>query len=658
MRAISEAFRKRLETNTTLLAKATLTLADGTVRDLAGDDLVSLSCEQATTSSGSFDVGAAIIGSLSVTLNNHDERFATYDFDGSSVIAYVGADLGGETEWLRVGTYLIDQPDSFSGTIALDGLDYMAKLEGSYSKARTSYPATLGEIVSDACSACGVTLATRTFPNSGYSVSRRPDSEDITCLEVVAAAAQVAGCYAKVDENGALHIAWYDRDGFSGEDWLDGETFDGAAPYASGDDADGGTFDYDLGYVADGGSFDSSSGWAHIHSYTSLKVYTDDVTITGVQVTAEDEVIVNSDGSEENGNDGETVLSGTDGYVIRVEGNPLVCYGQAAVVARQIAGSVVGMTFRPFSASLVANPEIEAGDCVIVSDARGNSYRSFATTVALKANGPMTVSCDAKSKSAAAVVKKSEAQKAEDNARDDLHREEASRKDQYAKFEVTASEIRAEVADKASKSELSQTASQIQSTVREQVEEGVSEAKGYASTVVTQTARDLTVEINSAQSSAQSALSAANSAKSVTNRFSFSSSGLQITGLSGGTQRVATYTADGFRVDAETCTMGSSSGALTVKDWGMYFESSGGEQMWLTDGSRYGGGSHFRAGGGGWYLYAGAQGGFKAEGGQFRIWCGTSPDTGNNEFYVKGTGWSFGVSATGVYYNGNRIHEA
>lgn len=620
MRTISEAFRARLETNTTLLAKATLTLASGKVRQLEGDDLVSLSCEQATTSSGSFDVGAAIIGSLSVTLNNHDERFSGYDFDGAKVVAYVGADLGGNVEWLRLGTYLVDQPDAFSGTIALDGLDFMSRLEGEYSKVRTSYPATLGRIVSDACSACGVTLATKTFPNSGYSVSRRPDSEDITCLEVVAAAAQVAGCYAKVDELGALHLAWYDREGFGGEDWLDGETFDDATPYASGDDADGGTFDYDLGYVADGGSFDSSSNWAHIHSVTSLKVYTDDVRITGVQVTAENQVVVNSEGEEENGNDGETAMSGTDGYVIRVEDNPLVCYGQAAAVARQIANAVVGMEFRPFTATMVTNPEIEAGDPVVVSDARGNSYHSFATTVAIKANSSMTVTCDAKSKSAAAVVKKSEAHKVEESARDDLEREETARKAQGAKFEVLAGEIRAEVEDKASKSELKQTADAIESTVTEKVttakNEAISSANSYTSTTVRQTARDLTVQINSAKSQASDAQDTADAAKNITDKFIFSSSGLQIQGTSGGRQSVATYTSTGFTIDTEQVEMGSVEGRLAIKNWGWYYESNNGSHFWQTDGERYGGGYHT---------------------------------------HFDGNGYDFSVNKDGVYWNGNRL---
>lgn len=184
---------------------------------------------------------------------------------------------------------------------------------------------------------------------------------------------------------------------------------------------------------------------------------------------------------------------------------------------------------------------------------------------------------------------------------------DVSIREQGAKFEVTADEIRAEVAGKASKSELKQTADSITSTVSEKVStaknQAVAEAKKYTdgveseiSTTITQTARDLTIAINSAASDASDAQDTADSAKRVTDRFTFSSSGLTIQGTSGGTYKVATYTQDGFTVDAETCTIGSAQGSLCVKDWGMYAEFSNGIQFWVTDGSRYGGGEHFYVG--------------------------------------------------------------
>lgn len=193
-------------------------------------------------------------------------------------------------------------------------------------------------------------------------------------------------------------------------------------------------------------------------------------------------------------------------------------------------------------------------------------------------------------------------------------------KEQGAKFEVTTNEIRAEVADKASKSELKQTADAIESTVTEKVEtakdEAISSANSYTSTTVRQTARDLTVQINSAKSQASDAQDTADEAKSVTDKFIFSSSGLQIQGTTGGRQSVATYTQSGFTVTAESVEVGSSEGRLAVKNWGWYYESNNGSHFWQTDGERYGGGYHT---------------------------------------HFDGSGYDFKVDGAGVYWNGNRL---
>lgn len=94
MQAISADFSRALLDNSSLLVKATLALADGTKRELTGDDIVSLSYEQATSSDQSFDVGSAVIGKCDVTLNNHDHRFDAYDFTGAIIAPYVGKSFG------------------------------------------------------------------------------------------------------------------------------------------------------------------------------------------------------------------------------------------------------------------------------------------------------------------------------------------------------------------------------------------------------------------------------------------------------------------------------------------------------------------------------------------------------------------------------------
>lgn len=104
-------------------------------------------------------------------------------------------------------------------------------------------------------------------------------------------------------------------------------------------------------------------------------------------------------------------------------------------------------------------------------------------------------------------------------------------------------------------------------------------------------------QLNRLESDVEDAQWDATMARNVTNRISFTSNGMEIEGTNGRTQSVATYTSEGFEVDAETCTIRSATGSLTVKNWGMYGEFDNNVRMWITDGSRYGGGHHFLASG-------------------------------------------------------------
>ena len=422
--------------NATLLVKATIKFSDGTTQNLSGDDICAMSVEASSSSSGSFDVGAAIVGQLSVTLNNYDERFSARDFEKSVIVPYVGKDVGGgNIEWLRLGTYVTSQPDSYSGQISITALDYLSKLEKNYDGSKVSWPCTLGLLAKAACDACGVELRSSGFANSEYSVTSAPELENETWLDIIGYIAQASGTFVRAGADGAIEFAWYDTESLESEDWLDGETFDDASPYASGDSAGGGDFiNYDAALAYDGGTFGSNHDVANINRFTSLTVYTDDVVVTGVQVTAANEIIVDDDGRESNGNDGETALYGSDGYVLSLDSNPLVLYGQAATVASQVGKRVVGMCFRPFSCSSVTDPSIEPGDAAIVTDRKDNAYRTYVTSINLTVNGSETIECTAKSASRNSVSSASAATKAIVAARNDIKREQAGREAALAKL--------------------------------------------------------------------------------------------------------------------------------------------------------------------------------------------------------------------------------
>lgn len=345
--------------------------------------------DDGVTPSNQFTVGSCIINKLTVTLNNIYDKFSAYDFDGAVVTAYLGLDLGGRIEKLRKGVFTVDETSYDGTTITLECLDNMSKFDEDYSNVKTTYPATLGEIVRDICSYCGVTFNTPGFENRNYEIAGRPVDDSLTCRQVLAYCAQLACCFGRCDTYGRLEFKWFEQGIFEKNDSLDGRFFDDGTPsYISGDTAEGGDFDdYSSGIDADGGSFDDLDYFHHIFSLSSFNVSTDDVVITGVQVTEEF--------AETEKDKKQTITVGAPGYVLAVSGNKLIQKGTAEKVAQYLGSKLIGLKFRPMSTQTLGDPTIEAGDLSYVTDRRQNTYNCLITNLSFNLGGFMSISCDA-----------------------------------------------------------------------------------------------------------------------------------------------------------------------------------------------------------------------------------------------------------------------
>lgn len=384
--------RTKINNHCEVLFKSLLTLADGTQYNITGEDVMGGSVEftQSVSSNGSFDIGSAIIGSHKLKLYNFDRRFDSFDFTGAHLTSQVGIPLdNGNVEWIRKGTYWVEQPKSYGEIIQLNCDDSLCKFDVPYSEVNTKFPATAAVIARDICTHCGVPIAYINFANSGIVFRTAPDKE-ISCREALSYLAQATGNFVRITNDDRVEITWYNTSIFDDEDWLDGEEFDAGNPYQSGSDADGGNFtDYSSGDNYDGGSFENGQ-IANIYSYSQATVITDDVVITGVQVTAQDEET--EDGK---GKDGETYLQGAKGYVLVIKDNPFITYGRAREFAQIIGAHIVGMTFRPFTASVIGDPLVEASDGAIITDRNQNSHCSYLTTVTYKIGQFATYACNA-----------------------------------------------------------------------------------------------------------------------------------------------------------------------------------------------------------------------------------------------------------------------
>lgn len=424
MLSISSEYELSLNENSNQLIKAKITFADNTVRQLTGDDIVSCDFDQQVSSDSSFDIGTAIIGQMTITLNNHDGRFDACDFTKAQFVVWVGKQLSKGTEWIQRGVYTANQPDSYNGTIAISALDNMSKFEKPFRTFLASVGALQGAnasvrtLLTDMCRHCGVTWvdsgdkAFDTKFEYGYVDS------NATCRQALAYACQALCVNASITNDGRLRTVWYDSAPFEAESDLDGGEFDAAKPYATGVSKDGGNFtDYSSGASADGGTFFTNKGVHRLYAFSNITVNTDDVVITGVSVT-ERSVTVGSKTTN-----GGSYTVGTEGYVLDVSNNPLIIPGTGKSVADRIGAKVIGLRFRPFSGKHICVPSLEAGDCAYVIDRKQNVYKTYVTRVKYAVNGGMTVSCGAKSASRNSADNAGASTSAVVRARNELHQE-------------------------------------------------------------------------------------------------------------------------------------------------------------------------------------------------------------------------------------------
>lgn len=350
---VSAAFKAALENdNRNFSGSCTITLASGKSIPIDDSQLWDngFVINDSTSSTGGFDIGSAIVQKFTLRLNNMYDDFTEYDFTGAEISnVKVSLSVSGKTEAVSKGVFTVNDTSYDGDIITLECLDNMHKFDVNYSKSNLTYPATLLQIVQDACRCCGVTLATDSlqFEYYNYAIQEKPDDNTMTFRDVLAWVGQISGHFWKCNKSGQLSAGWYNMS-------------------------------------------DLSAG-TNIHTLqtnvvTDVNVDMDDVVITCVRVVTEDE----------NSNQ-VTFQSGSDGYASVIDGNKLINKDNAAEIVSMIGGRVVGLRFRPMDVSALQDPTIEAGDGAIVYDRKLKSYKTFFTNVVFSIDADNQMSNDAES---------------------------------------------------------------------------------------------------------------------------------------------------------------------------------------------------------------------------------------------------------------------
>lgn len=348
MYPVSQLFKEKIqELDRVFQAKIQIHHSEG-ILELDEGDLIqgTLIFNEATQSGENFTIGEAIASNIQFTIVNKPE-YDDIQFIGATIYCNIGL-LVREAidahflqpsqpskmlyfddvwEFVPLGVFHIDEVNRQRNTIEIKAIDNMIKFERPYSLSQLTYPATLYQIYLNACNICGVHAETTSFPNMNYTVQERPEG-DLTCRDIISYVAQLAGCFAKCNRNGALELKWYQ---------------------------------------------DTDVEIRPINRF-SFKPSDDVIQITGVMYETEDAIY----------------LAGTDEYVINISENPLV-NGEYSNLLNNIYNNIKDTLFIPYSCEWQGNPAIEAGDKVTHIDRDDKVYNTIVTKSTFKFRGKSTL---------------------------------------------------------------------------------------------------------------------------------------------------------------------------------------------------------------------------------------------------------------------------
>lgn len=371
MKTASAEMLKAMQDSRAFTYSFAFVFADESTLTITEDDLVDTGGISFSSGSSSLPIGCAMCQCLTLTLINYDDRYKDYDFYGCVIEASASMDFPGRTETIDLGAFTVTEPEEYGSAVTVTGYDDMYKADRPYVSS-TDFPKSAGELYAEACTQSNLIPLDTTFSNYTFQVEGVP--ENTSCRQVIGLCAAFAGGNAVV-KNGAVRIIEI-KNQIVPYPVTDGGYFDTDTPYSSGADIYGGIFNpWDTGDALDGGTLQDLRSLQLFADVLNLSISTDDIVITGVQVTS---------GSD-------SYLSGTDGYVIKLD-NALAA-GHVTQAATLIAARLVGVKFRAFTIEIPAYPLAELGDAVLIYN--NGLYTSFVTDIEFNFHGKTTLKCSA-----------------------------------------------------------------------------------------------------------------------------------------------------------------------------------------------------------------------------------------------------------------------
>lgn len=419
---VSNAFREKLEAGEPVRMVVDITFPDGTKKTIDKDVMNGDNGFSDCADSSSFPVGATICKTLTLSINNDQEQWKSYNFYGAKIHAYLKLqtsyaapesvsalldesynpilDSTGDPiiatqaatkdiiETIDKGVYTVTTPEQYSDIINVTALDDMYKANKTYTSG-LKLPQSLINLVRDACKTVGIGM-NLTMDHGDIIIRSIPDS--MTFRQLFGYAAMVESANARIDYSGNLQFVKWDFGKMESDNAATVDT-DGFIHFGDANPS----IDTD-GFVSLPGWTINAEGFLALTSgpgsdVQRLMAYanppalsSDDIVITGIKVT--------NGQSNDDANTDYSGMYGEEGYVLELE-NELIDTDQLQTVANIVGEQIVGARFRNLEGDLVYDPLVEFGDMVYTYDRLGNKYLTPLTDVSGNVGGLTTVKTQA-----------------------------------------------------------------------------------------------------------------------------------------------------------------------------------------------------------------------------------------------------------------------
>jgi hypothetical protein len=349
MKNVSNAYKKVIEQGGPFYLRAKVTLADSTILDLTPERDFQIDGNGIVQNGGSgFPLGVAVSKTLTIALDNSDDRYSNYDFVNARITPKTEAYTEDGTEWIQEEIFTVLDPVEIGDTIELTAYDDMYKADRSF-VSKLDYPTTAKQLLLEVCDVCDIPVGSPTFKNETYQIQTKPEGK--TARQIIGYIAQIA-CGNAVMQNGMLFIRSYDFGAFQA--------------------VTDGTREPEL---------QDNAGYYIISDYPlEPNISTDNITITGISTKIR----------RENGD--VIIVRGSDEYCLEIE-NPLI-EGNEETALALIGTVLIGTTICKFSGSFFSDPTMEFMDLVCLVDMKDHVRRSFLSNVEFVYLNQSNLSCD------------------------------------------------------------------------------------------------------------------------------------------------------------------------------------------------------------------------------------------------------------------------